>query len=781
MKTLSILLAAGLVVLVVGSGSSQAQTFTTFYDFGSPSDGTNGTFPNCLIVGTDGNLYGTAAGGGTNGSGTAFKLTTEGTFTLLHTFCNTIVCPGTPEEPNGIVQGIDGNLYGTTSLGGVNDEGAVFKLTTQGTFSTVYSFCSVTNDGICLDGNTPRVPLILGSDGNFYGTTTGGGSNDEGTVFKITSEGTLTTIYHIPNSLAVGQITQVPLYQGSDSNFYGISDIGGAEGNGLVFQLTSQGTFTAIYNFCTSTNPAAPCADGSSPLAPLIEVGGNLYGTTRADGEASVDGLSGGGTAFGMPLDGLPSGSLIPLYNFCNGGCTAGEGQDPTSALVFGSDSNFYGTTSEDGGVFQLTAEGTLTTVHKFCSVTNSSHACLDGSIETDHPAAAIVQGHDGNFYGVTDGGGAEGDGIVFKLDVGLGGSGGGGCTYALGSTTAAYGAAGGAGTVSVITSNGCAWTAASNDSFITITSGSSGSANGTVQYTIAANTNSSAQVGTMTIAGRIFTITESGTTSSSGGCTFTLKASSVVIPAKGGSGTVSVKPKGTGCEWTAVSNDPFITITSGSSGTGNGTVRFTIPGNTNNTSLLGTMTIAGLTVTISQVPGGCSFALSPKDEKVKDTGGKGTVKVAPNFTDCDWTAVSNDGFITVTAGASGAGKGTVSYIVATNATTVPLTGSITIGGETFAIDQAAAPCEFSLGETAASFSSAGGTSNVTVTANGTNCTWKVVVSGTFIQITSDTSGSGSGTVDYTVEANTKTATRKGTITVGKEKLTITQSGAGAP
>jgi transglutaminase-like putative cysteine protease len=263
--------------------------------------------------------------------------------------------------------------------------------------------------------------------------------------------------------------------------------------------------------------------------------------------------------------------------------------------------------------------------------------------------------------------------------------------------------------------------------------------------------------------------------------CTYTLSATSVSLAAKGGAETVSVKAKGTGCDWTATSNDPFITITSGSSGTGNGTVKFIVPGNTSTSPLTGTITIAGQTVTVNQASGGCSFALSPKDEKLKDTGGTGKVAVTPNFTDCDWTAVSNDGFITVTAGASGAGKGSVSYTVAANTTTLPLTGSISIGGENFVIDEAAAPCEFSLGETTASFSSAGGTSNVTVTANGTNCTWKAVVSGTFIQITSDTSGSGSGTVAYTVEANTKTATRKGTITVGKEKLTITQSGTGAP
>jgi hypothetical protein len=99
------------------------------------------------------------------------------------------------------------------------------------------------------------------------------------------------------------------------------------------------------------------------------------------------------------------------------------------------------------------------------------------------------------------------------------------------------------------------------------------------------------------------------------------------------------------------------------------------------------------------------------------------------------------------------------------------------IASEVFTVSQAAAACEFSLGATNATFSSTGESNSVAVTANGTNCTWKAVVSGTFIQITSDTTGVGSGTIDYTVDANAKTTSRKGTITVGKEKLTITQSG----
>jgi len=177
--------------------------------------------------------------------------------------------------------------------------------------------------------------------------------------------------------------------------------------------------------------------------------------------------------------------------------------------------------------------------------------------------------------------------------------------------------------------------------------------------------------------------------------CSLTVSPASVKLPAKGGSKTVKVKAKGTDCTWTAASNDPFITITEGGSGTGNGTVHYTVPGNTNTVPQTGTITIAGQTVTVNQAAGGCTFKLSPKSAKFSFVGTVAeakTVKVKPNFGDCTWTAVSTDPFITITEGASGVGNGTVSYTVTGNTNNTPLTGTITIGGETFTITESAAP-----------------------------------------------------------------------------------------
>jgi hypothetical protein len=350
-------------------------------------------------------------------------------------------------------------------------------------------------------------------------------------------------------------------------------------------------------------------------------------------------------------------------------------------------------------------------------------------------------------------------------------------CSSSILPTNASYDVGGGDGTLTVTDALDCVWTASSSVDWITILSGTTGSIGGTVSYTVASNTDYSARTGTMTIAGQTFTVDQAAALD----CFLSLNATSVTLPAKGGSRTVRVESRGLPCGWMAISNDPFITITKGANGTGNGTVDYAIPGNTNTAALIGTMTIAGQTFTVNQMAGGCTFSLSPQRGKFNASGGSRIVKVKTRFADCAWTAVSNDPFITITDDDSGVGNGMISYTVAGNTNTEVRSGSLTIGGETFTIDEAAAPCEFSLGDTAASFISSGGTSNVSVTANGTNCTWKAVVSGTFIQITSDTIGTGSGTVDYTVEANTKTAPRNGTITVGKEKLTITQSGAGAP
>jgi uncharacterized repeat protein (TIGR03803 family) len=159
---------------------SPSGSYTTLYSFvGSPNDGS--TPVSGLVQGSDGNLYGTALDGGTHGDGTVFRISPSGTYTNLHSF---VGYPNDGTEPYaGLVQGSDGNFYGTTYQGGTNNYGTVFRISPSGSFTNLYSFVRPP------DGSEPQARLVQGSDGNFYGTAYDGGTNDDGTVFRISPSG----------------------------------------------------------------------------------------------------------------------------------------------------------------------------------------------------------------------------------------------------------------------------------------------------------------------------------------------------------------------------------------------------------------------------------------------------------------------------------------------------------------------------------------------------------------------------------------------------------------
>jgi uncharacterized repeat protein (TIGR03803 family) len=187
----------------------------------------------------------------------------------------------------GVIQGNDGNFYGTTGVGGANGYGTVFQLTPSGTLTIRYSFCTVVepSPGFCLDGDLPYAGVIQGTDGSFYGTTFAGGANglDDGTVFQLTPSGTLTILYSFCNQAgcADGEAPYAGVIQGNDGNFYGTTFEAGAMGVGTVFQLTPSGTLTTLYSFCSQ----ASCADGDDPYAGVIQGNdGNFYGTTLEGG-----------------------------------------------------------------------------------------------------------------------------------------------------------------------------------------------------------------------------------------------------------------------------------------------------------------------------------------------------------------------------------------------------------------------------------------------------------------------------------------------------------------
>jgi uncharacterized repeat protein (TIGR03803 family) len=367
--------------------ASPAQILTTMHSF-SGGDGVNPYAG--LVQGTDGNFYGTASGGGANLEGTVFKITPGGMLTTLHSFCSQPGCTDGNFPQAGLVQATDGNFYGTTAYGGTNGNyGTVFKITPSGTLTTLYSFNGT-------DGAAPFAGLVQASDGNFYGTTDFGGANGDGTVFKITPSGTLTTLYTF--CAQGGECTDGAdpngLVQASDGNFYGTTWSGGDNGYGTVFKITPSGTLTTLYPFCSQPG----CTDGSHPTAGLVQAAdGNFYGTTAFGGANDY------GTVFK-----ISGGALSILHSFQG---YPNDGSDPFAALVQATDGNLYRTTTGGGAnlygtLFKITPNGTLTTLHSFQGYPN------DGS----DPSAALVQATDGNLYGTTTGGGANLHGTVFRL-----------------------------------------------------------------------------------------------------------------------------------------------------------------------------------------------------------------------------------------------------------------------------------------------------------------------------------------------------------------------------
>jgi uncharacterized repeat protein (TIGR03803 family) len=275
-------------------------TAITLHTFGG-SDGSQSLAG--LVQATDGDFYGTTYMGGSEGKGEVFKITRSGAFTTLHSFCSHSGCADGANPFAGLMQGIDGNLYGTTFGGGsAKGFGTVFKITPSGMLTTLHRFCT---HGGCPDGQFPQTGLVQATNGNLYGTTIAGGAYGDGTIFKITPSGALTTLYNVCSQSGCpdGNYLIAGLIQATDGNLYGIMDVGGANGSGTIFKITPSGTLTTLYNFCSQSG----CPDGQYPGGGLVQAtDGNLYGTTD-DG-----GAKGEGTVFSLSLGLGPFVKTLP-------------------------------------------------------------------------------------------------------------------------------------------------------------------------------------------------------------------------------------------------------------------------------------------------------------------------------------------------------------------------------------------------------------------------------------------------------------------------------------
>lgn len=436
------------------------------------------------------------------------------------------------------------------------------------------------------------------------------------------------------------------------------------------------------------------------------------------------------------------------------------------------------------------------------------------------------------------------------------------GCTYTLSPTSQSFAYSGGNGSVSISpSSSSCTWDATNSSSWISLTSGTSGAGSGAVGYSVAANTASSIRTANLTIAGQTFSITQEAI------CNYSLSSSGQTVAYTGGSGSVGITATPASCSWSASKDQGWITLTSGTSGSGNGTVTFTVDARGDSgPDLSGKITIAGLTYTITQsgastgqtntvtgtsgtgtgstsvtdtsttgtatsgtstssastsgtgatgqtatstgggdtpiyydaggeiqtvtstqsgsaakagaaFPGtGCSYTLSSASVSIATSGGVGSVTVSVSPDSCTWVASSDSVWIAINTGSSGAGTGIVNFTVSPN-NGRERTGALTIAGQTIVVTQEELPCAYSINSQGQAFNSFKNSGSVVVTAFPEYCVWEAFSSDPWLSVSFGDKGMGNGMVYYALSENSGSAARVGTLAIAGQTFSVVQDG----
>jgi regulation of enolase protein 1 (concanavalin A-like superfamily) len=319
--------------------------------------------------------------------------------------------------------------------------------------------------------------------------------------------------------------------------------------------------------------------------------------------------------------------------------------------------------------------------------------------------------------------------------------------------------------TVTALTT--CTWSANALDNWLTVTSGASGAGNGTVSVSVAANSGP-ARTGTLDVGGQTVTVSQAAMA-----CTYTLTPPNVSMSASAGTVAVTVNAAAAFCGWTAVSNAPWIAVSEGSTGTGNGTLALSVDANSA-AARTGTVTIADQTFTVSQAAAACNLTVAPSSQAVGSGGGALAFTVTGSAW-CSWAAVPNDPWLSVTNGGSGAGNGSVTVTAAAN-NGAARTGTVTIAGLVVSVAQDAAPCSYAITPASQSIVADGGTVTTTLTT-ASYCTWSAAANDAWLSVGSAASGTGGTTVSVAVSANSGAA-RTGTITIAGQTFTVMETAA---
>jgi Putative binding domain, N-terminal len=341
-------------------------------------------------------------------------------------------------------------------------------------------------------------------------------------------------------------------------------------------------------------------------------------------------------------------------------------------------------------------------------------------------------------------------------------------CSYAISPGVASIGATAGSATVAITAPSGCSWTVASQTAWIAVISGASGAGSASVTISISANPGA-ARSGIVSIAGQAFTVNQAAAVEQSA-CAYTIDPSSASVGSNAGAGpAVSLKAPA-GCAWTSTSDAAWISITSGSSGSGDGRVGFNVTANVG-PARSGTITIAGRTFTVIQ-SANCSYSINPANAAIGSGGGAGPGIAVTATAGCAWTSSSNAAWVSVTSGSAGTGNGSVTFTVAAN-TGASRSGTVTIAGQTLTVNQAAS-CSYSINPASALIKRDGGNGPAVAVTATAGCSWTAASNDAWITVTAGASGTGNGSVAFKVSKNDG-AQRTGTLTIAGQTFTVTQ------